>query len=70
MKIEYKTGRYLFKKRNGYSVLEIEILLISKTAYKIKWESGYVGWTSKADFDWDYELLEQLIPQHDEAMNA
>jgi len=51
-------GIYLIKK--SFIVYEIEVLAISKRAYKIKWDSGNSTWSKKEDFDFEYKILERL----------
>lgn len=58
----YKAGGvYLVKKY--CSVVQIEILVVTSMAYKIRWESGNSSWQEKDDFNFEYKFIEHLNKQ-------
>lgn len=58
---EIKPGcTYLARKGHSSTIYEIQVMEISKTSFKIKYESGHISWVRKVDFDWEYSIIEQI----------
>lgn len=59
-----KAGYSYLVQTTGGNVYKIEVLEVTETSYKLRYESGNCSWMTKQDFGFGYRVIEHLEPHY------